>query len=62
MAVMVTFTLKTDAATYQKVHAQMLTVARAGGMLFHSGRAVGNQIGILDFWPDRKSTRLNSSH
>jgi hypothetical protein len=48
---MVTFTLKTDAATYQSVHAQMLPMARAAGMLFHSGRPVGNQVGIVDFWP-----------
>ena len=54
---MVTFTLKTDAATYQKVHAQMLAVARAGGMLFHSGRAVGNQVAILDFWPSDEAWR-----
>jgi hypothetical protein len=57
MAVMVTFTLKTDAATYQSLHAQMLALARAAGLLFHSGRAVGNQVGILDFWPSDEAWR-----
>jgi len=57
MAVMVSFTLKADAATYQKVHGQMLTMARAAGMLFHSGRAVGNQVGIVDFWPSEDAFR-----
>ena len=51
MAVMVTFTLKTDAATYQGLHAQMLALARPAGLLFHSSHAVGNQVGIVDFWP-----------
>ena len=51
MAVMVTFTLKTDPATYQNMHGQMLALANKAGMLFHSGRAVGNQVGIVDFWP-----------
>jgi len=51
MAVMVTFTLKTDPATYQLIHTQILPVARAAGMLFHSGREVGGQVGIVDFWP-----------
>jgi len=57
MAVMVTFTLKTDVATYQSVHAQMLAVARAAGLLFHSGRAVGNQVGIVDFWQSDEAWR-----
>jgi hypothetical protein len=57
MAVMVSFTLKTDAATYQSVHAQMLPVARAAGLLFHSGRAVGNQVAIVDFWPSDEAWR-----
>ena len=51
MAVMVTFTLKTDPATYQKLHGQMIALARTNGILFHSGSAVGNQVGIVDFWP-----------
>ena len=51
MAVMVTFTFKADAATYQRMHTQMIPVARKAGLLFHSGRAVGNQVGIIDFWP-----------
>ncbi len=50
MAVMVTFTLKTDPATYQSMHAQMLALAIPAGLLFHSGREVGGQVGIVDFW------------
>ena len=57
MAVMATFTLKTDAATYQSLHAQMLALARPAGLLFHSGRAVGNQVGIVDFWPSDEAWR-----
>ena len=51
MAVMVSFTLKTDPATYQRMHGQFLPMAKAAGMLFHSSREVGGQVGILDFWP-----------
>jgi hypothetical protein len=47
---MVTFTLKTDPATYQGLHGQMLSMARPAGMLFHSGREVGGQVAIVDFW------------
>jgi len=57
MAVMVTFTLKTDTSTYQRMHAQMHALARTNGLLFHSGRAVGNQVGIVDFWPSEESWR-----
>ena len=55
MAVMVTFTLKTDPATYQGMHAQMLGLAVAAGLLFHSGREVGGQVGIVDFWPSAEA-------
>ena len=55
MAVMVTFTLDTDAATYQGMHAQLLPVAKAAGMLFHSGREVEGGIGIVDFWPSAEA-------
>ena len=55
MAVMVTFTLKTDLATYRSMHPQMLPVARAAGMLFHSSREVGGQVGIVDFWPSEEA-------
>ena len=55
MAVMVTFTLKTDAATYQGLHEQMLKLAIPAGLLFHSGRQVGNQVGIVDFWPSEEA-------
>jgi hypothetical protein len=51
MAVMVTFTLPTDLATYQSMHGQLLPAAKAAGMLFHSGREVDGGIGIVDFWP-----------
>ncbi len=51
MAVMVTFTLKTDPATYQSLHGQMLSMALPAGMLFHSSHEVGGQVGIVDFWP-----------
>ena len=50
MAVMITFTLRTDVATYQGMHAQMLSLARPAGMLFHSGREAGGQVAIVDFW------------
>jgi hypothetical protein len=55
MAVMVTFTLKTDTATYRSLHPQMLPMARAAGMLFHSSREVGSQVGITDFWPSAEA-------
>jgi hypothetical protein len=51
MAVMVKFTLKTDAATYQGMHGEMLPLAKGAGMIFHSGREVDGGIGIVDFWP-----------
>jgi hypothetical protein len=51
VTVMVAFTLKTDPATYQSMHGQMLSLARPAGMLFHSSHEVGGQVGIVDFWP-----------
>jgi len=57
MAVMVTFTLKTDVATYQRLNGQLVALARTAGLLFHSGRAVGNQVGIVDFWPSDEAWR-----
>jgi hypothetical protein len=57
MAVMVTFTLKTDPATYQSMHPQMLPMARAAGLLFHSSREVGGHIAIADFWPSEEAWR-----
>jgi hypothetical protein len=51
VAVMVTFTLKTDPATYQALHGQMLALALPAGMLFHSSHEAGGQVGIVDFWP-----------
>jgi len=61
MAVMVTFTLKTDLATYRSLHPTMLPMARAAGMLFHSSREVGSQIGITDFWPSEDAWRQFSA-
>jgi hypothetical protein len=60
MAVMVTFTLKTDKATYQKMHSQMLALATRAGLLFHSSHEVGNQVGIVDFWPSAEAWRVFS--
>jgi hypothetical protein len=57
MAVMVTFTLKTDPGTYRSLHPKMLPLARAGGLLFHSSREVGGQVGITDFWPSEEAFR-----
>lgn len=61
MAVMVTFTLKADAATYQSLRAQMLSMARPAGMLFHSGREVGGQVAIVDFWPSAEAWQAFST-
>jgi hypothetical protein len=55
MAVMVTFTLKADAATYQSLHGQMLGMAIPAGLLFHSAHEVGGQVGIVDFWPSAEA-------
>jgi hypothetical protein len=55
MAVMVTFTLKTDRKTYESIHPQMLPVAIAAGMLFHSAHEAGDQVGIVDFWPSAEA-------
>ena len=55
MAVMITFTLKTDPATYQSLHARMIALALPAGLLFHSGREVGGQVGIVDFWPNAEA-------
>jgi len=55
MAVMVTFTLATDAATYQSMHSQLLPAAKSAGLLFHSGREVEGGVGIVDFWPSAEA-------
>ena len=51
MAVMITLTLKTDAATYQKAHGGLIAAASAAGLLFHSGREIPGGIAVVDFWP-----------
>ena len=55
MAVMVTFTLKTDAPTYQKLHAGLIAAAGPAGLLFHSGHEVPGGIEIVDFWPSAEA-------
>ena len=55
MAVMVTFTLRTDVKTYQGLHGQMLAMAVPAGMLFHSSHEIGGQVGIVDFWPSAEA-------
>ncbi len=61
MPVMVTFTLKVDPATYKEMHPQMLPMARAAGLLFHSGREVGGHVGVVDFWPSEDTWRAFST-
>jgi hypothetical protein len=55
MAVMVTFTLKSDVETYRSMHDQMLGLAIPAGILFHSAHEVGSQVGIVDFWPSTEA-------
>jgi hypothetical protein len=55
MAVMVTFTLKTDSKTYENMHSQLLGLAIPAGLLFHSAHEVGSQVGIVDFWPSAEA-------
>ncbi len=50
MAVMVTMTLKTTAATYEKAHAGLIAPASAAGLIFHSGREVPGGVAVVDFW------------
>ena len=60
MAVMVTFTLKTDSNTYRAMHPQLLPAAISAGMLFHSAYEVGNEVAIVDFWPSAEAWSLFS--
>jgi hypothetical protein len=55
MAVMVTFTLNTNAETYQGLHEKLLGLAIPAGLLFHSAHEVGSQVGIVDFWPSAEA-------
>ncbi len=55
MAVMVTFTLKSDIETYRGMHEQMLGLAMPAGLLFHSAHEEGSQVGIVDFWPSAEA-------
>ena len=55
MAVMVTMTLKLDAATYQAAHRDLLEIAKVDGLVFHSGREVEGGIAIIDFWPSKEA-------
>ena len=61
MAVMVSMTIKTDAATYRRLHDQMLAMARSAGLLFHSGREVPGGIAIVDFWPSAEAFQTFST-
>jgi hypothetical protein len=38
----------------------MLALALPAGLLFHSSREVGNQVGITDFWPSADAWRTFS--
>ena len=53
MAVMVTMTLKIDAATYEAAHDNLIAIAKEDGLIFHSGREVNGGIGVVDFWPSK---------
>ena len=55
MAVMVTFTLKSDVDTYRGMHDQMLGLALPAGMLFHAGYEVNGHVAIVDFWPSAEA-------
>ena len=55
MAVMITLTLKTDAATYQSAHKGLIGAAGAAGLLFHSGHVVPGGIAVVDFWPSAEA-------
>ena len=55
MAVMITLTLKTDAATYQRLHGGLIAAASTAGLLFHSGREVPGGIGVVDFWSNAEA-------
>lgn len=55
MPVMVTFTLKTDPATYQALHLQLVEAAISAGLLFHSGYEVGGEVRVTDFWPSAEA-------
>ena len=55
MAVMVTFTLKSDTETYKNMHDQLLGLAIPAGILFHSAYEAGSQVGIVDFWPSAEA-------
>jgi len=39
----------------------MLSLARAAGMLFHSGREVGGQVAIVDFWRSEEAWQTFST-
>jgi hypothetical protein len=55
MAVMVTLTLKTDVATYQALHEQLLSAAIPAGMLFHSAYEADGYVAVVDFWPSAEA-------
>ena len=55
MAVMVTMTLPIDAQAYRGMHGQLLPVASAQGLLFHSACEVGGRVRVTDFWPSAEA-------
>ena len=55
MAVMITLTLKMDAATYRGVHEGLIAAARSAGLLFHSGHEVTGGVAVVDFWPSAEA-------
>jgi hypothetical protein len=55
MAVMVKATIKTDVETYQAMHGQLVPMAKAAGLILHSGREVEGGIEIVDFWPSAEA-------
>ena len=54
MAVRVSFTLKTDPATYESLHQHMLGLARPAGMLMHTSSEKDGQVAIVDVWPSQE--------
>jgi hypothetical protein len=52
MAVLVTFTMKTDGATYEAMHAMMTApgVPPTPGLMLHTAHAVNGTIAMIEVW------------
>lgn len=52
MAVLVTFTMKTDVATYEAMHAMMTApgVPPPPGLIVHTAHAVNGNIAMVEVW------------